>query len=413
MADVKPHKVPESVFEVEFKLFDFMTMKQFVIILITAIFAAMFYFLLDKLASGFIKWLVILTIITIGLIIAFVKVQGEPFEVYVSNFILALVSPQRRVWKKETTVPRYLRDNQTTDTRQTVAKKQQVQKEFEQPKAPVTKEMIAKEIQEEQQPTKFDLIEEQYLKGEVPQFGAVYKAGEQPQTTTAPQETPQVQPQQEQSFLKEEIPSAAATLPTGILWGIVYDNENQPIPGVTVQVLDKNKTPIASMVTNQYGQFRSGGVLAQGVYDVIVNHPSLQFSPIEITVGRSPLEQLTLKPIVKKEPEAKPLENLPDAESITGAVDGQANMLSGEVVDQNRQPVSAVTITVKAKDGSIVRSLATNPLGQFFSSSQLQNGEYVVELEKEGYTFERYILNCTGQVLRPKRIIGRLANVYQ
>src|SRR4030042_6679956 len=135
----------------------------------------MFYFLLDKITAPFFKWLIVITVVIIGLIVAFLKLQGEPFEVYVTNFILALVSPQRRVWSKTSELPEYLKDNSKNSTEQVAELAEKAQKAA----SPTLNEETIKAITQAKEPvqptTELDVIEKQYLEGKLPMFGAVRK----------------------------------------------------------------------------------------------------------------------------------------------------------------------------------------------------------------------------------------------
>ena len=366
---VKPHRVPQSVFDVDFKLFDFMTMKQFVIVMVTAVIAAMFYFLLDKITSPFLKWFVVLLISTVGLIISFVKVQGEPFEVYVTNFVLALVSPQRRVWQKSGEMPAYLREAQRkTSAKEAAELQKKLKKQTTQPK--FDERLLAKQFDKPQQKkTKLDIIEESYLKGQLPVYGAI-----------------------------EAPPPTQDGIEHGIIWGSVRSQEGTYIEGATVTVEDQSDKPVAKLITDKMGQFRAGAKLQPGVYSVSVIYPGMKFSTLDVAVEDKALEPLIITPKTHQQPttqipapvpaqppaqppqvQTMPIESLANANELMAKNVTQPNLFAGEVVDQAGKPLEQVIITIKEENGSTIKSLATNPLGQFFSQGPLQNSRYVVE----------------------------------
>ncbi len=56
------------------------------------------------------------------------------------------------------------------------------------------------------------------------------------------------------------------------------------------------------------------------------------------------------------------------------------------------------------QNGLTVRATKSNKLGQFLFAKPLDNGLYYLQTQKEGFTFESYSLNLTGQIIKPLRI---------
>lgn len=355
VAMVKPHRVPESVFEVEFKLFDIMSMKQFVIVMVTAGFAVLFYFLLDKITASFFKWLVVITIVIVGLIVAFLKLQGEPFEVYVTNFILALVSPQRRVWSKANQLPEYLKDSTQPSPKQVSELAQKAQKAAT---PAISQEMLQTITQTKQAPgplTELDLIEKQYLEGKLPVFGAVKRSEPQAQV--------------------EPAPSAEAPKPAG----------RQPPITTPVQLVPPPQPPTTLETPEPQTQ------------TPLVTQPVQSNAP-------SPLQsQMNISE------EAVSTESLNNSAATIPKAAMKPNVFAGEVYSYDGKPLTTVLINIRQKqaNGPIIRALTSNPLGQFVSSDPLQDGKYVVELIKPGYKFPRYKFHAKGELILPKRYLGQ------
>lgn len=89
--------VPQNIMNVEFKVFDFLTVKQLFIGVGILIVAVLLFFVLPSgwniTISGF--------IIFLGFIVLFVPFNGDPFLVFVSNYLEAMITDQRRVWHKK------------------------------------------------------------------------------------------------------------------------------------------------------------------------------------------------------------------------------------------------------------------------------------------------------------------------
>ena len=91
--------VPQFI-DVEDKIFGPITVRQFVIELVTALLIAVCYKLFDF--SLFI--VLALLLFTIGTTFAFVKINGAPFHFFVLNLVQTLKKPGLRVWRKDGTL---------------------------------------------------------------------------------------------------------------------------------------------------------------------------------------------------------------------------------------------------------------------------------------------------------------------
>jgi|GEM_PF-7004314 len=313
---VKPHRVPESVFDVEFKLFDLMSMKQFVIVMVTAGFAVLLYFLLDKITAAFIKWLIVLTVVTIGLVVAFLKLQGEPFEVYVTNFILALVSPQRRVWSKTNELPEYLKDSTKTAVQQVTDLEEKARKAATPSLNQETLKAITAVKISTQPTTELDIIEKEYLEGKLPMIGAVTKTIPPAQPVSAPASPPlqqitsqpitqkvQTLPSQsiqvpvqvphtqmnitEQLVSVESLNNSTSTPPqaalrANVLSGEVYSTDNKPLTTAIINIRQENGSITRALTSNALGQFVSSDPLQNGKYMIELVKPGYMFPKYKI-----------------------------------------------------------------------------------------------------------------------------------
>lgn len=82
------------------------------------------------------------------------------------------------------------------------------------------------------------------------------------------------------------------------------------------------------------------------------------------------------------------------------------NILVGMVTDNRGKIVEDAIIEIQDSGGNPSRVLKTNSLGQFRSSSQLPDGEYLVITEKEGFDFDRVKINLTGSIVEPIKIMA-------
>lgn len=88
--------VPQFI-DVEDKIFGPVTVRQFVIILFDGLLLAILY----KLADLTLFVLLLAVLGGAGLVLAFVKVNGQPFHYFILNFLQTLRKPPLRIWQKQ------------------------------------------------------------------------------------------------------------------------------------------------------------------------------------------------------------------------------------------------------------------------------------------------------------------------
>jgi len=99
---MKQHAVPQEIMSVEFNLFGSMNIRQFGYVASAGALAYFTYLILP----GFLGWIGAGFMILLGLGLAF----APGFDVTVTNFILTLKRPTRRVWKKTPKPPDFMLD---------------------------------------------------------------------------------------------------------------------------------------------------------------------------------------------------------------------------------------------------------------------------------------------------------------
>lgn len=82
----------------------------------------------------------------------------------------------------------------------------------------------------------------------------------------------------------------------------------------------------------------------------------------------------------------------------------QPNTLVGMVLGQEDKLIEGAIIEIRDSRGLPVRALKTNKIGQFRSVTPLDNGQYEIEIEKEGYQFDILKIRLTGAVVNPLEI---------
>lgn len=104
---MEQHPIPRQITTFEFKLIGFLTLKQFIYLLVFFVFGFVSYLLTP---IPFLNYLVGIAIGSIGLAFAFLPINDRPMDIWVKNFIKRLTSPTQYTFKKQNRPPEILLD---------------------------------------------------------------------------------------------------------------------------------------------------------------------------------------------------------------------------------------------------------------------------------------------------------------
>lgn len=82
----------------------------------------------------------------------------------------------------------------------------------------------------------------------------------------------------------------------------------------------------------------------------------------------------------------------------------EPNKIVGMVMTPNNELLSGAIVEIATSAGHIARAVKTNALGQFFVTTPLPSGEYVLQVENDGYMFEPIRLSLNNTVVDPIEI---------
>ncbi len=89
----------------------------------------------------------------------------------------------------------------------------------------------------------------------------------------------------------------------------------------------------------------------------------------------------------------------PDNVRLIPSMVEKPNIISGIIKSKNDETLENAVLIIRNKNGEPVRALKTNKLGKFFISTPLSNGNYEIEIEKEGYSFDIIPVTINGGLL--------------
>ena len=133
----------------------------------------------------------------------------------------------------------------------------------------------------------------------------------------------------------------------------------------------------------------------------VVPTPQPEMKPRPFSTQVEPEIILPQKPKRPKKPtvEAKINEDLPIPETPE-----KPNIVVGMVLDNQGMIVEGAILEIRDPQGLPVRALKTNKVGQFLIATPLQNGQYEIEVEKEGLLFDIINLETKGKIIQPIEI---------
>jgi hypothetical protein len=244
---MEQHAVPRQITTFEFKLIGFLTIKQFVYILLFAGFALLFYFILLPIKPFNIA--IAGLVMALGAFFALFKYNERELDVWIKNLLVSLLSPSQYYYIKHNVAPDFLKgvfvsgDETTVQTH--IDAKQKLAKYME------TKEHTPQNTQGNQHIN--TLLEQQ----------AALKAAP---TTQPSQPVAQVAtPDQKASGTA---PSTAITAKEAFLSGVVHNNRNEPLPSIMVYINSSSGQVVRILKTNHHGLFATFHPLPPGDYEI-------------------------------------------------------------------------------------------------------------------------------------------------
>ena len=263
---MEQHPVPRQITTFEFKLIGFMTLKQFIYLVVFIPLGFVIYKIFPvPILNIFIGFITIL----FGFALAFVPIQDRPLDMWIKNLFKRLNSPTQYLFHKGNQ-PVYFFENLyfAQDPHKVVAHVETLEKLNKYLASKKGEDKLAKNAARRQSITSA-------LRHPIPPKSQTVSPGQQQtQTAQAPQ-------------------PAVATKP--FIAGTVKNNKKIPLPGVLIYVKDPAGTPVRLLKTNPHGVFASWSTLPPGEYNFEVKDPrgSFQFDTMKIRVDQTnprPLE---------------------------------------------------------------------------------------------------------------------------
>ena len=109
-------------------------------------------------------------------------------------------------------------------------------------------------------------------------------------------------------------------------------------------------------------------------------------------------------PSMEKKPKRPTVEAKINQELPMPMAASQPNIATGMVLDNEGKILEGAILEIRDPQGNPVRALKSNKLGQFMIATSLENGQYEIEVDKEGYQFDIIKIETKGEIFQPIEI---------
>lgn len=264
------HPIPRQITTFEFKLIGFMTLRQF---LYLVIFIPLAFIIFKLFPIPLLNILLATAVGLLGVALAFVPINDRPLDVWIKNLIKRLWSPTQYFYHKENPPIYFLQDLFFTSDPHRVFAHIESQKKLAaylsaQKKTPTkdTKKQVSQQL-----------------------IGQSVVTSKAKQTESVSRPTPA-----QSAGVDVSAPANPPQTKHVFLSGVVKNNKKIALPGILIYIKDQNNNPVRLLKTNPHGIFASYNPLPKGEYSFEIKDPNNNyfFDTMKIII-----EETDLKPL--------------------------------------------------------------------------------------------------------------------
>lgn len=418
---MEQHPVPRNITGFQFKLIGDMTLRQFGYLAFAAVLA---YILFKSLPLGFVINITVAGLIFfIGFAFAFLPYQDRPLDQWLTAFIKSISAPTEFVYLKDNNPPDILAHTTVSAVH---AKSKQYSQQYR-----TSKQMLEAYLNKIAT-AKGDSYEQNERMKVAQTLNLFASEGQTMMNKKVGQSLAQ-----NQSLLRQKLAGNAGNIP------IEEALKQRAVPPPVHKAKEKEEEEKAKPQANETKIAQLSGELTRLKAQMQQGAQAQKFDP-HLTQKFMDLEAKINSLLTDREHFTKELASMKQQASVAGnivrpsqATDadrsepmkvkmvGQKkatslgflnlpttpNVVIGVVNDQSDLGLSNILITVKDLRGTPLRALKTNKLGQFFASTPLPNGTYVLEVEDpvKKYAFDLIEIKLTGNIFAPLEITAKKA----
>ncbi len=261
---MEQHPIPRQITSFEFKLIGFMTLHQFLYLLV---FVPTGFVVYKAVPIPFINILFGIITAAIGLLLAFLPVNDRPLDVFIKNLFKSLTSPTQYVYRKSNQ-PLYFLNNLffNSDPHKVLAhvESQEMLSQYLKTNNTTTAQDNTRSVTSVQQAFNSPILSQQTKDTAVSATSTSL-----PSADVANQVT-RSQTEKQPFFL-----------------GVVKNNKDAPLPEILVYIKDRASNPVRLLKTNPHGVFATYSSLPGGEYIVEAKDPrgSYLFDTMKVRLG--------------------------------------------------------------------------------------------------------------------------------
>ncbi len=377
---MREHPIPQDVVGYRFHIVGNMTIKQFAELGAGCLLGFIIY---STNLFDILKWPLIGLSVATGALAAFVPFEERPLDHWLMTFVKVLYKPTQFYWRREPRIPDVFtfQSNQTQQT------------DFEVDLSPARRARIQEFLQSlrtTDQPDEYEAAQQQQVSQIMGIFQTVQVAqvdsthvAQRPNLTVRPRSLKSLEDEAPQPVVEE---------------AVIYMNPAPPATPVAEAPQYDIAKP-AMEVTQVGGEIQ----IPETHYISIQDTPAID-ATTQTTVADENLQvfsTVTAAPVidVASQQTATMNNDLPFPTKPT-----EPNKLVGMVLTPRNELINDAIIEIRTEQGNVARAVKTNALGQFFITTPLNSGSYVLQAEKDGFSFAPQQITLTGQAVDPLEI---------
>ncbi len=278
------HPIPRQITTFEFKLIGFMTLKQFLYLVVSIPLGFIVYKIFP---IPILNILVGVIVAMVGVAFAFIPIQDRPLDIWLKNLFKRLTSPTQYFYRKHNQPLYFLKELYFTSDPHKVSTHIESREKLA---AYLAMRRAARNTQAMQKQTIQTLLKQNTVAGSLnqPKTDAVNMTEAAKATNTAHEQVGGAgvgggaatapQPHLQQVVVYDDDTKPPISIPQQpFFMGVVKTTNQVPIPAVLIYVKDAQGTPLRLLKTNPNGVFATFSPLAPGEYFIEMKDPNGKF----------------------------------------------------------------------------------------------------------------------------------------
>lgn len=391
---MKEHPIPQDITNYRFHIVGSMTLKQFGECALGVIIGLLIY---QTNLIAIIKWPLILIFVGGGFAAAFLPIEERPLSHWISTFISILYKPTQFFWKRNYNIPApflFKADHVDIATLQEIdlspVRRQRI-KEFISSTAPLEGQSDFTVDERLRMASILDIFQTQTVREVVVEQRSEIK--------DKPNLTVRIRSMRQATITETVVPEEQFS--ANALGGSAADT----------YLLDTNVTQ-EHQTSNKKDAYLDTTQVAQSI-----QVPEIQ--PVEVAqiVNEDEFAALVHQQTTNSSERAFVSQMAPTTASLTAtdtvrfnaslpfpSKPNTPNKLVGMILTPRDELIPGAIIEIQTPQGVVSRAVKSNALGQFFITTPLENGEYIVSVEKDGHTFKPMTITLTGKIVEPLEV---------